>query len=215
MCAVISAYVPSRTLVPTMIMWFERRRHERAAGTHAPFWVQPLVALQQGFEKAFDRFREAYANLLGTVLGHRAAFVVGFLSFCVATWLIVPFLGQNFFPAVDAGTFRLHVRAPTGPRIEQTAKLVDEVGAAIRREVPANEMEGILDNIGLPVSGINLSYNDSGISGPADADILVSLKPNHKPTANYVRNLRLSLNREFPGTTFYFLPAGIVSQTLH
>ena len=215
MFAVISSYVLSRTLVPTMIMWFERRRNERVAGTHAPFWVRPLVALQHGFEKAFDRFREAYANLLGGILEHRAAFAVGFLSFCVASWLLVPFLGQNFFPSVDAGTFRLHVRAPTGTRIEQTAKLVDEVEAAIRRQIPANEIEGILDNIGLPVSGINLSYNDSGISGPADADILVSLKPNHKPTANYVRNLRLSLNREFPGTTFYFLPADIVSQTLN
>ncbi len=215
MFAVISSYVLSRTLVPTMIMWFERRRHERVDGTHVPFWVRPLVALQHGFEKAFDRFREAYANLLGRILEHRAAFAVGFLSFCVASWLLVPFLGQNFFPSVDAGTFRLHVRAPTGTRIEQTAKLVDEVEAAIRRQIPANEIEGILDNIGLPVSGINLSYNDSGISGPADADILVSLKPNHKPTANYVRNLRLSLNREFPGTTFYFLPADIVSQTLN
>jgi multidrug efflux pump subunit AcrB len=227
MFAVISSYVLSRTLVPTMIMWFERRRHERESGQgtfaagrirrgeHIPFWVRPLVALQQNFEKAFNRFRAAYADLLGKVLGHRGAFAAGFLSFCVATWLLVPFLGQNFFPAVDAGTFRLHVRAPTGTRIEQTAKLVDEVEAAIRHQVPANELEGILDNIGLPVSGINLSYNDSGISGPADADILVSLKPNHKPTANYVRNLRLSLNREFPGITFYFLPADIVSQTLN
>jgi len=227
MFAVISSYVLSRTLVPTMIMWFERRRHERETGQgtfaagrirrgeHAPFWVRPLVALQHGFEKAFDRIRAAYADLLGKVLEHRAAFAVGFLSFCVASWLLVPFLGQNFFPAVDAGTFRLHVRAPTGTRIEQTAKLVDEVEAAIRRDVPANELEGMLDNIGLPVSGINLSYNDSGISGPADADILVSLKPNHRPTANYVRNLRLSLNREFPGTTFYFLPADIVSETIN
>src|SRR5467141_649055 len=215
MFAVISSYVLSRTLVPTMIMFFERHHHKEAGGTHGPFWIRPLVALQQHFEKAFDRFREAYATLLGTVLEHRAAFVVGFLSFCVATWLLVPFLGQNFFPAVDAGAFRLHVRAATGTRIEQTAKLVDEVEAYIRRQVPANEMEGILDNIGLPVSGINLSYNDSGISGPADADILVSLKPNHKPTANYVRNLRLSLNREFPGVTFYFLPADIVSETIN
>jgi multidrug efflux pump subunit AcrB len=227
MFAVISSYVLSRTLVPTMIMWFERRRHEPETGQgtsaagrirrgeHVPFWVRPLVALQQNFEKAFNRLRGTYANLLGRILEHRAAFAVGFLSFCVASWLLVPFLGQNFFPAVDAGTFRLHVRAPTGTRIEQTAKLVDEVEAAIRRQIPANEIEGILDNIGLPVSGINLSYNDSGISGPADADILVSLKPNHKPTANYVRNLRLSLNREFPGTTFYFLPADIVSQTLN
>jgi multidrug efflux pump subunit AcrB len=200
-----------------MIMFFERHHHKEPPSSekHVPFWVRPLVILQQHFEKAFDRFREAYGNLLGTILEHRAAFVVGFLAFCVCSWLLVPFLGQNFFPAVDAGTFRLHVRAPTGTRIEQTAKLVDEVEAAIRREVPAKELEGILDNIGLPVSGINLSYNDSGISGPADADILVSLKPGHKPTANYVRNLRLSLNRDFPGTTFYFLPADIVSETLN
>src|SRR5216684_4491838 len=217
MFAVISSYVLSRTLVPTMIMFFERHHYKQATGqeTRIAFWVRPLVALQQHFEKAFDRFRDVYANLLGTVLEHRAAFAVGFLGFCIATWLLVPFLGQNFFPAVDAGTFRLHVRAPTGTRIEQTAKLVDEVEAAIRHEVPANELEGMLDNIGLPVSGINLSYNDSGISGPADADILVSLKPNHKPTANYVRNLRLSLNRDFPGTTFYFLPADIVSETIN
>jgi multidrug efflux pump subunit AcrB len=217
MFAVISSYVLSRTLVPTMIMFFERHHHKQATGQakRIAFWVRSLVVLQQHFEKAFDRFRGSYANLLGTVLEHRAAFCVGFLSFCVASWLLVPFLGQNFFPAVDAGTFRLHVRAPTGTRIEQTAKLVDEVEAAIRRQVPANELEGMLDNIGLPVSGINLSYNDSGISGPADADILVSLKPNHKPTANYVRNLRLSLNRDFPGITFYFLPADIVSETIN
>ena len=217
MFAVISSYVLSRTLVPTMIMFFERHHHKQATGQEKriAFWVRSLVVLQQHFEKAFDRFRGSYANLLGTVLEHRAAFCVGFLSFCVASWLLVPFLGQNFFPAVDAGTFRLHVRAATGTRIEQTAKLVDEVEAAIRRQVPANELEGMLDNIGLPVSGINLSYNDSGISGPADADILVSLKPNHKPTANYVRNLRLSLNRDFPGITFYFLPADIVSETIN
>jgi len=232
--AVISSYVLSRTLVPTMIMFFERHHHppsdaaatsgaagkalataSLSGGGHVARWTRPLVNLQRGFEKAFDRFREAYANLLGTVLGHRATFAIGFLSFCVASWLLVPFLGQNFFPAVDAGTFRLHVRAPTGTRIEQTAKLVDEVEAAIRRQVPAKELAGILDNIGLPVSGINLSYNDSGISGPADADILVSLQPNHKPTANYVRNLRLSLNRNFPGVTFYFLPADIVSETIN
>jgi multidrug efflux pump subunit AcrB len=225
--AVISSYVLSRTLVPTMIMFFERHHHPPTAAAASgatgkggedrkvAVWIRPLAALQHGFENAFDRLRGAYANLLGTVLEHRAAFAVGFLSFCVASWLLVPFLGQNFFPAVDAGTFRLHVRAPTGTRIEQTAKLIDEVEAAIRRQIPANEMEGILDNIGLPVSGINLSYNDSGISGPADADILVSLKPNHKPTANYVRNLRLSLNRDFPGITFYFLPADIVSETIN
>src|SRR3989475_1627143 len=194
-----------------MIMFFERHHHNQTGERHVAFWVRPVVALQHGFEKAFDRFRVAYADLLGKVLGHRAALAVGFLSFCVVTWLLVPFLGQNFFPAVDAGTFRLHVRAPTATRIEQTAKLVDEVETNIRRQIPAKELEGMIDNIGLPVSGINLSYNDSGVSGPADADILVSLLPNHKPTANYVRNLRLSLNRDFPGITFYFLPADIVT----
>ena len=232
--AVISSYAISRTLVPTMIMFFERHHHPPSGaaatsgaasktlppatpsgGGHVALWVRPLVALQQHFEKAFDRFREAYGNLLGAILEHRVAFVAGFLSFCVASWLLVPFAGQNFFPAVDSGTFRLHVRAPTGTRIEQTAKLVDEVEAAIRREIPGKELAGILDNIGLPVSGINLSYNDSGISGPADADILASLQPGHKPTANYVRNLRLSLNRQFPGVTFYFLPADIVSETIN
>src|SRR6266581_1360469 len=216
--ALLASYALTRTLVPTMVMWFYKNKPYRGEAPDpvtAKPWVRPFVKLANRFDKAFERLKEAYGNLLGKIMARRAAFVIGFLSFCVASWLLVPFLGQNFFPTVDAGQFRLHVRAPTGTRIEQTAKLVDEVEAAIRHQVPANELEGILDNIGLPVSGINLSYNDSGISGPADADILVSLKPNHKPTANYVRNLRLSLNREFPGTTFYFLPADIVSQTLN
>jgi multidrug efflux pump subunit AcrB len=201
-----------------MVMWFYKNKPYRGEAPDpvtAKPWVRPFVKLANRFDKAFERLKEAYGNLLGKIMERRAAFVIGFLSFCIASWLLVPFLGQNFFPAVDAGELRLHVRAPTGTRIEQTAKLVDEVEAAIRREIPATELAGILDNMGLPVSGINLSYNDSGISGPADADILVSLKPGHKPTANYVRNLRLSLNRNFPGTTFYFLPADIVSETIN
>ena len=215
--AVIASYALSRTLTPTLIMWFERHHHKASDGgeKHVPLWVRPLAAIQHRFENAFNRFREGYANLLSTILNHRAAFAVGFLSFCVASWLLVPFLGQDFFPAVDAGTFRLHVRAPTGTRIEQTAKMVDDVESAIRRQIPAREIEGVIDNIGLPSSGINLTYNDSGVSGPADADILVSLKTGHKPTANYVHDMRLSLNRNFPGVTFYFLPADIVSQTLN
>jgi multidrug efflux pump subunit AcrB len=217
MFAVISSYVLSRTLVPTLIMFFERHHHKHATGQEkrVAFWVRPLVALQQNFERAFDRLRGAYGNLLGTVLEHRGAFAIGFLCFCLASWHLVPFLGQNFFPSVDAGMIRLHVRAPTGTRIEQTAKLVDRVEAAIRAQIPANELEGIIDNIGLPISGINLSYDNSGISGPADGDILVSLKPGHQPTEKYVRNLRLSLNRDFPSVTFYFLPADIVSQTIN
>src|SRR6195256_4581650 len=215
--AVIASYALSRTLTPTLIMWFERHHHKAAAGTekHVPLWVRPLAALQHGFENAFNRFKEAYGNFLGTILNRRAAFAVGFLSFCVASWLLVPFLGQDFFPTVDSGTFRLHVRSPTGTRIEQSAKLVDEVEASIRHQIPAKDLEGMIDNIGLPSSGINLTYNDSGVAGPADADILVSLKTGHQPTANYVHDLRLSLNRDFPGETFYFLPADIVSQTLN
>ncbi len=209
--ALLASYGLTRTLVPTMVMWFYKNKPYRGEAPDpvtAKPWVRPFVKLANRFDKAFERLKEAYGNLLGKIMERRAAFVIGFLSFCIA-------FGQNFFPAVDAGELRLHVRAPTGTRIEQTAKLVDEVEAAIRREIPAKELAGMLDNIGLPISGINLSYNDSGISGPADADILVSLKPGHKPTANYVRNLRLSLNREFPGVTFYFLPADIVSQTLN
>ena len=142
------------------------------------------------------------------------AFGAGFLSFCAASLLLIPVLGQDFFPSVDAGIFRLHVRAHTGTRVEETAVLVDHVESAIRREIPAGELQGIIDNIGLPISGINLSYNDSGTAGPADADILVSLRSGHGPTADYVRNLRLGLNRDFPSVTFYFLPADIVSQTI-
>ena len=139
-------------------------------------WLRVFVALQHQFEHAFDRFRERYRALLGLILTHRLAFGGGFLAFCVASLLLIPFLGQDFFPSVDAGIFRLHVRAHTGTRIEETAVLVDHVENAIRREIPAKEIQGIIDNIGLPISGINLSYNDSGTAGPADADIMVSLK---------------------------------------
>ena len=225
--AVIASYVWSRTLVPTLIMWFERHHNrpptmaEASGGTGQPhekglpLWVRPLAAIQQHFENGFNRLRKFYGTLLGNVLEHRGAFIAGFLAFCVGSFLLVPFLGQDFFPNVDAGAFELHVRAPTGTRIEQTAKLVGDVETSIRRQIPLQELSGILDNSGLPISGINLSYNNTGTSGPADSDIMVSLTPNHKPTANYVRKLRLSLAREFPGITFYFLPADIVSQTIN
>jgi multidrug efflux pump subunit AcrB len=215
--AVLASYALSRTLVPTLVMWFERNvnHNEPVNAARVSPWVRPLVLLQQGFEKAFDRFRQGYHNLLGVILSHRLLFAGLFLAFCVASWLLVPFLGQDFFPSVDAGTFRLHVRANTGTRIEETAVVVDHVEASIRREIPANELQGIIDNIGIPVSGINLSYNDSGTAGPADADIMVSLKTGHRPTVGYVRNLRLAFNRDFPGVTFYFLPADIVSETIN
>jgi multidrug efflux pump subunit AcrB len=213
--AVLASYILSRTLVPTLVMWFERN-HERLHKTQgAAVLLRPFIALQRGFERMFDRFRTAYRNLLGTVLNHRGTFAVVFLSFAAGSWLLLPFLGQDFFPSVDAGIFRLHVRAATGTRIEETAKLVDEVEKAIRKQIPANELQGIIDNIGLPISGINLSYNDSGVSGPADGDITVALQTNHKPTDEYVRQLRLGLHRQFPGATFYFLPADITTETIN
>ena len=216
--AMLASYVLSRTLVPTLVMWFYRHveYHGHAADpASVQLWVRPFVQLGNRFEQGFDRFRERYRDLLGWILAHRLAFGVGFLAFCVASFLLVPFLGQDFFPAVDAGVLRLHVRASTGTRIEESAGLIDRIESAIRREIPPRELQGILDNIGLPISGINLSYSDSGVAGPADGDILVSLRKGHRPTPEYVRNLRLTLNRDFPGVTFYFLPADIVSETIN
>jgi multidrug efflux pump subunit AcrB len=226
MFAVAASYVLSRTLVPTLIMWFERNHHKAAAEDSGAtsksgderriaLWVRPFVALQQLFERGFDRLRKGYHDLLGMVLTHRRVFAVTFLALCAGTWILVPFLGQDFFPTVDAGSFQLHVRAVAGTRVEETAKLVDQVEAAIRERVPAQELKGVVDNIGLPTSGINLSYNNSGVAGSADADVLVALQANHKPTAEYVRQLRLDLHQKFPGAEFYFLPADIVTQTIN
>src|SRR5947207_531574 len=235
MFAVAASYILSRTLVPTLIMWFERNHHRVAPATpstggqeksnpsddgsgedrHVALWMRPFVALGQLFERGFDRLRTGYHDLLGKILTRRVAFAVVFLALCAGSWILVPFLGQDFFPAVDAGSFELHVRALAGTRVEETAKLVDQVEAVIRQRVPAQELQGIIDNIGIPNSGINLSYNNTGTAGPADADILVALQQNHKPTANYVRQLRLDLHPKFPGTEFYFLPADIVTQTIN
>ncbi len=215
--AMLASYVLSRTLVPTLVMWFYRntRHYDHKDSVPARGWRAPFSAIHRGFERGFARLRENYRSLLSAVLARRGRFAVIFAGFCVGSFLLVPQLGQDFFPSVDAGQFRLHLRARSGTRIEETAKLVDEVEAAIRAEVPADEFAGMLDNIGVPSSGIALSYSNSGLIGTGDADILVSLKPEHHATDLYVRRLRARLNREFPGTTFYFLPADIVSQTLN
>jgi multidrug efflux pump subunit AcrB len=215
MFAVAASYILSRTLVPTLIMWFERNHHKAAKDRQAAFWVKPFALLQQLFERGFERLRTGYHELLGKILTRRVAFAAVFLTLCAGSWILVPFLGQDFFPAVDAGSFELHVRALAGTRVEETAKLVDQVEAVIRQRIPAKELQGMIDNIGLPNSGINLSYNNTGTAGPADADILVALQQNHKPTANYVRQLRLDLHQKFPGSEFYFLPADIVTQTIN
>lgn len=216
--AVLASYALSRTLVPTLVMWFYRHveYHGHIADTRMVTpWLRPFVAIQTQFERGFDRFREGYRRWLGTILHYRLAFMTVFLLFCIGSMLLVPHLGQDFFPTVDAGQFRLHLRARSGTRIEETAKLVDQVEAEIRQDIPASEIAGVLDNIGVPSGGIPLTYIDNGLVGTGDADILVSLRPGHKPTADYVRRLRLRLNREFPGVTFYFLPADIVSQTIN
>ena len=216
--AMLASYVLSRTLVPTLVMWFYRSVHHPGAEPAAPAvpaWLRPLAGFQAAFERGFERFRESYRLLLGAVLHHRGIFGLVFLGFCAGSFLLVPQLGQDFFPAVDAGQFRLHVRTRSGTRIEETTRLVDKVEAVIQEEVPAEERRGMMDNIGIPVSTINLSYNDSGILGTGDGDILVSLQPEHRPTAGYVNRLRARLNHEFPGTTFYFLPADIVSQSIN
>jgi len=216
--AVLASYVLSRTLIPTLVMWFYRnfeyRGHAPGPGTVSP-WQRPFVVFQVRFENGFERFREGYRRLLGTVLAHRSLFVIFFLVFCAGTCLLIPQLGRDFFPSVDAGQFRLHVRAPGGTRIEETTRLVDQVEAVIRQEIPSEELGGILDNIGIPSGGIPLAYIDNGLTGTGDADILVSLKHGHRPTDGYVRNLRTRLNREFAGVTFYFLPADIVNQTIN
>jgi multidrug efflux pump subunit AcrB len=216
--AILASYVISRTLVPTLVMWFYRNvqlHGEHISESNVPFWFLPFVRFQRTFESGFDRFRNGYRGLLASCFTHRPTVVTVILAFCLASWVLTPFLGRNFFPSVDAGQFLLHVRGPTGMRIEETERLCGDVNSVIHNVVPSDELGGILDNIGIPNSSINLSYNSSGTIGAGDADILVSLKAGHAPTENYVRELRERLHHQFPGILFYFLPADIVSQTLN
>ncbi len=216
--AMLASYALSRTLIPTLVMWFYRNisgGHGVADPAAVSWWMRPFVRFQGAFERGFERFRSGYRSLLGMVLSHRIVFSIGFLIFFGGSWMLVPYLGQNFFPSVDAGQFRLHVRAPGGTRIEETTRLVDRVEAVVREVIPERQIGGILDNVGIPSGGIPLTYLDNGTTGMADADILVSLHPEHEPTEHFVRTLRARLNQDFPGSTFYFLPADIVNQTIN
>jgi CzcA family heavy metal efflux pump len=212
--AMMASYLLSRTLVPTMAKYLLRGHEvENQAAAQSR---NPLVRMQIKFEASFERFREGYHRLLERCLHHQRVFLLTFLGACLASVaFLIPWLGQDFFPAVDAGQFKLHLRARTGTRIEETARLSDLVERSIREQIPPQEIDSIIDNIGLPYSGINLSYSNSAPIGTADADILVSLAKDHRPTADYVHDLRLKLPQEFPGTTFSFLPADIVSQILN
>jgi multidrug efflux pump subunit AcrB len=210
--AMLASYLLSRTVVPTLVMYF-LRHHVHETGTEAKGWFGRFHAK---FETGFERLRNIYRSWLNACLHHRGLFAICFLAFCAASCLLTPFLGEDFFPKVDAGQMRLHVRAKTGTRVEQTAALCDHVEEVIRRTVPPKELESIVDNIGLPTSGINNSYNNGGTVGSFDAEILISLnQEKHHPTEGYIRRLRHDLNLEFPGVSFYFQPADIVSQVLN
>src|SRR5579863_7976962 len=209
--AMLASYLLSRTLIPTLVMYIMRGHEHRE---ESPKSV--LGRFQRGFERKFEDFRRGYEALLETTLEHRGGFVACFLTFCVLSLGLYTFLGQDFFPQVDAGLLRLHVRGRAGLRVEETARLCDEIEKTLRQEIPPGQLQTILDNIGLPNSGINQSYSSSGTIGTSDAEILISLDPEkHPPTADLTRQLRELLPQRFPGVEFFFQPADIVSQILN
>ena len=213
--AMLASYLLSRTLVPTMARYMLLVRTEEERKERTEHSRNPLVHMQAKFEDGFERFRESYRRMLATSIRHQRLFLVCFLAGCVLSFALVPLVGQDFFPSVDSGEFSFHLRAPTGTRIEETAALCDRVENDIRSQIPPNELVTIIDNIGLPYSSINLSYSNSAPIGTGDADILVELAPNHRPTIEYVRELRTKLNRDFPGVQLYDLPTDIVSKILN
>jgi len=215
--AMIASYLLTYTLVPTMAHFLLRSQHRHASpedGAEAP-GAGVFTRFQRRFEHHFERLRQGYLGLLGLALRHRLGFTAGLLAVALASLGLTPYLGQDFFPSVDSGAIKIHMRAPTGTRIEQTTLLTDQIEQAIRAIIPPERLASIVDNIGLPISGINISYGNSGTIGVFDGDILVSLNEGATPTADYVRTLREKLPRAFPGTSFSFLPADIVSQILN
>jgi multidrug efflux pump subunit AcrB len=213
--AMLASYFLSRTVVPTMAK-FLLVEHDPEAQKQKEQSRNPFVRFQLAFEHRFEQFRRFYHGLLGMAVTHSTVFLILFVLFCAGSFaLLYPWLGQDFFPSVDSGQFKLHVRAHTGTRIEETARLCDEIDNAIRREIPAHELVTIIDNIGIPYSGLNLSYTNTGVVGSADADITVSLTKDHRPTNDYVEDLRAKLGREFPGVTFYALPVDMTTQILN
>jgi CzcA family heavy metal efflux pump len=215
--AMIASFCLSRTLVPTLAMYLLKphdKAHEGSDVKTQGSWTI-FARFRNGFDRRFERFRENYRNLLAMALAHRKIFIPGFLLVAFGSLGLAPFLGENFFPSVDSGQIAIHVRPPIGMRIEDASTLFGQVEQKIRQVIPPSELDSIVDNIGLPNSSINMIYNNSGQIGYQDGDIFVSLKQNHHPTAGYVRQLRQRLPVAFPGTTFSFLPADIVSQILN
>jgi len=213
--AMLASYLLSRTLVPTMAKYL-LHEHDDAEVARKQASRNPFVRFQSGFERFFTWFRDGYMRLLTFCMNFAGAFLIIFILFAVGSVaLLVPWLGQDFFPSVDAGQFKIHVRARTGTRIEETAALCDHIDRTIRQQIPADEVETIVDNIGIPYSGLNLSYSTSAPIGPADADIQVQLSEKHRPTNEYVQELRGVLAHDYPGVTFYVLPVDIVTQILN
>jgi multidrug efflux pump subunit AcrB len=220
MFAMVCSFILSRTLVPTMAKYL-LKPHAAHVDAHGevidapPPSRNPLLRFQRGFEDRFIRFRKRYRDLLALAIDHRRVFVAGFLVFIAASFLLLPMLGRNFFPSVDAGQILMHARAPIGTRVEETAARFGEVQQAIREIIPASELAAMVDNVGSYISSINTIYNNTGTIGEQDGDIQISLSEGHRPTEDYVRRLREQLPRRFPGMTFSFLPADIVSQILN
>ena len=210
--AMLASYVLSRTLVPTLAMYL-LKVHLHHPAEPAP-WNLP-ARIQRAFERSFEASRMAYLRMLTACIRRRALFLPVVLGLCALTLLLLPWLGRDFFPTSDAGQFNLHFRAKTGTRIEETARLGDLIETAIARTIPRSELSSIIDNIGLPYSSINMAYSTSAPIGSMDADVLVTLNSGHRPTDDYIRQLRRDLPREFPGISFYFLPADIISQILN
>ncbi|HXM79994.1 MAG TPA: efflux RND transporter permease subunit [Thermoanaerobaculia bacterium] len=210
--AMLASYLLSRTLVPTMAKYLLK---EHAAGPREGS-RNVFGRFQRSFEAWFERVREGYGRLLSACLRRGGVFAVVFFAACVVSIAVLfPWLGEDFFPSVDTGQMKLHLRARTGTRIEETARLCDRIDGVIRETIPPRELLTIIDNIGVPYSGLNLSYSNSAPIGPADADILVSMKAGHRPTEEAIRQIRSRLIHDFPGVTFYFLPVDIVSQILN
>jgi multidrug efflux pump subunit AcrB len=213
--AMLASYLLSRTIVPTMAKYLLKEHDHDAQEKKKTSW-NPLVRAQLLFEHYFEKLRIGYQGVLELCIEHSSIFILIFFVACIGSFaLLYPWLGQDFFPSSDSGQFKLHVRARTGTRIEETARLCDEIDQAIRQEIPKDQLVTIIDNIGLPYSGLNLSYSNSAPVGSADADIQVSLTEKHSPTDNYVQALRANLPKKFPGVTFYTLPVDIVTQILN
>jgi multidrug efflux pump subunit AcrB len=219
MSAMVWSFILSRTLVPTMAKYMLRKHapHTDAHGADGPLprSRNPLVRLQRGFEAGFERSRLVYRELLTMALHHRAVFVTCFMAFIIGTFALAPYLGRDFFPAVDGGRILMHARVRIGTRVEETARQFAEIEKVVRQIIPPEELETLVDNIGFPVSGINMTYNNTGTIGSQDGEIQIGLSENHHPTADYVHTLREELPARFPGTTFSFLPADIISQILN